>query len=317
MKSYLIAILALVIVTGCTQQASSKTTGTTLAEMPAFEMMDKYHEDGVKAFPAKTEGLGGQILEPKIIDGVKVFEVTAKETKWEVYPSKFIKAFSYNGQIPGPEIRVRKGDRIKVILHNELSESTSIHFHGVDVPNSMDGVPFITQPPVKPGESFTYEFTILDDPGTFMYHSHHNAEIQVGKGLLGAFIVEPETKNWDVEHTLIIGDGDLGYTLNGKGFPATSPIVVKQGQKAMIRLLNEGQLLHPMHLHGFDLSVIAQDGKPVAPYLKDTLTVAPGERYDILFTASKKGVWAFHCHVLSHVESEKGMHGMVTAVIVE
>ena len=282
----------------------------------SYEEMDKAHEAGVKAFPAKTEGIGGQLIEPKIVDGVKVFELTAKPIKWEVSPGKFVDSYAYNGQVPGPEIRVKHGDKVKVVLKNELPESTSIHFHGVDLPFSQDGVPFISQPPVHPGETYEYEFTIVDEPGTFMYHSHHNAEQQVDKGLFGTFIVEGE-KNLDAEYTLVTGDGTHGFTLNGKGFPATAPIVVKKDQKVLVRILNDGQLLHPMHLHGFDFQVIAQDGKPVTPYTRDTLTVAPGERYDITFTASKEGIWPFHCHVLSHVESDHGMHGMVTAVIVQ
>ncbi|MBI5860437.1 MAG: multicopper oxidase domain-containing protein [Nitrosarchaeum sp.] len=282
----------------------------------SYEEMDKAHEAGVKAFPAKTEGIGGQIIEPKIVDGVKVFELTAKQINWEVSPGKFVDSYAYNGQVPSPEIRVKHGDKVKIVLKNELPESTSIHFHGVDLPFSQDGVPFISQPPVHPGETFEYEFTIVDEPGTFMYHSHHNAEQQVDKGLFGTFIVEGE-KNWDVEYTLVTGDGTHGFTLNGKGFPATAPIVVKKDQKVFVRILNDGQLLHPMHLHGFDFQVIAQDGKHVTPYTRDTLTVAPGERYDIIFTASKDGIWPFHCHVLSHVESDHGMHGMVTAVIVQ
>jgi len=281
-----------------------------------YEEMDKAHEAGVKAFPAKTEGMGGQVIEPKIVDGVRVFELTAKPIKWEVSPGKFVDSYAYNGQVPGPEIRVKHGDKVKVVLKNELPESTSIHFHGVDLPFSQDGVPFISQPPIHPGETFEYKFTIVDEPGTFMYHSHHNAEQQVDKGLFGTFIVEGE-KNWDVEYTLVTGDGTHGFTLNGKGFPATAPIVVKKDQKVLVRILNDGQMLHPMHLHGFDFQVIAQDGKPVTPYTRDTLTVAPGERYDITFTASKDGIWPFHCHVLSHVESDHGMHGMVTAVIVQ
>ncbi|MEK6866718.1 MAG: copper oxidase, partial [Thermoproteota archaeon] len=257
-----------------------------------------------------------QIIEPKIVDRVKVFELTAKSIKWEVSPGKFADSYAYNGQVPGPEIRVKQGDKVKVVLKNDLPESTSIHFHGVDLPFSQDGVPFISQPPIRPGETYEYEFTIVDVPGTFMYHSHHNAEQQVDKGLFGTFIVEGE-KNWDVEFTLVTGDGSHGYTLNGKGFPATAPIVVKKDQKVLVRILNDGQMLHPMHLHGVDFQVVAQDGKSVTPYTRDTLTVAPGERYDILFTASKEGVWPFHCHVLSHVESEHGMHGMVTVVIVQ
>ena len=282
----------------------------------SYEEMDKAHEAGVKAFPAKTEGVGGQIIEPKIVDGVKVFELTASAIKWEVSPGKFVDSYGYNGQVPGPEIRVKQGDKVKIVLKNELPESTSIHFHGLDLPFSQDGVPFISQPPIHPGETFEYEFTVVDTPGTFMYHSHHNAEQQVDKGLFGPFVVEGE-KKWDVEYTLITGDGSHGYTLNGKGFPATAPIVVKKDQKVLVRILNDGSQLHPMHLHGFSFQVIAQDGKPVTPYTRDTLTVAPGERYDIVFTASKEGIWPFHCHILSHVESDHGMHGMVTAVIVQ
>jgi FtsP/CotA-like multicopper oxidase with cupredoxin domain len=291
-------------------------TNQQIQQTMNYEEMDKEHEKGVKAFPAKTEGVGGQILEPKIVDGVKVFELTAKAIKWEVSPGKFVDSYAYNGQVPGPEMRVKQGDKVKVVLKNELPESTSIHFHGVDLPFSQDGVPFISQPPIHPGETYEYEFTIVDLPGTFMYHSHHNAEQQVDKGLFGTFIVEGE-KKWDAELTLITGDGSHGFTLNGKGFPATAPIVVNKDQKVLVRILNDGQQLHPMHLHGFDFQVIAQDGKPVTPYTRDTLTVAPGERYDIIFNASKEGVWPFHCHVLSHVESEHGMHGMVTAVIVQ
>jgi FtsP/CotA-like multicopper oxidase with cupredoxin domain len=188
----------------------------------------------------------------------------------------------------------------------------------VTVPNGMDGVPYITQPPVLPGQSFTYEFTVVDQPGTYMYHSHHNSTVQVGKGLLGAFIIEPAHKTWDVEQTVVLGDGALGYTINGKGFPATQPIVAKLGQRVLVRFMNEGQLLHPMHLHGFHFTVISQDGGTLpSPYTADTLVIAPGERFDVVFTANNPGIWAFHCHILPHAESERGMFGMVTAVIVK
>lgn len=291
--------------------------GGTDATGVSPDEIDRAHEAGVKAFPAKTQGLGGQRLKPRIVGDVKVFDLTAKAVRWEVSPDEFVDAFAYNGQIPGPEIRVRKGDKIEVVVHNELAESTTVHFHGVTVPNAMDGVPYITQPPIRSGESFTYAFTVTDDPGTHMYHSHHNATIQVGKGLLGAFIVESAKKAWDIEQTIVISDGPLGYTINGKGFPATAPIVAAQGKRVLIRYMNEGQQIHPMHLHGFPSTVIARDGRPTTPYTVDTLSVAPGERYDIVVTPTLKGVWAFHCHILSHAESEHGMHGMVTALIVE
>lgn len=290
------------------------------AAQAAHEEMDRAHEARVKAFPAKTEGLGGQPITPKVVGGVKVFELTARQVQWEVEPGIKRTAFAYNDQVPGPAIRVTEGDRVRIILKNELPESTSIHFHGLVTPNAMDGVPFITQPPVKPGETFTYEF-VAKPSGTHMYHAHNGAD-QITKGLLGAFIVEPRNRSHepkvDQDVIMVINDGPLGYTLNGKSFPATQPIVLKLGQRVRIRYMNEGQIIHPMHLHGLVQQVIAKDGRPLPqPYLADTLNVAPGERYDVIVTASEPGVWAYHCHILSHAESSRGLHGMVTAVIVQ
>jgi manganese oxidase len=302
--------LTVALAASAKEEAPAEGTAMSPAEM------DRMHEAGVKAFPARTRALGGRILEPRLQGSAKVFELTSAPVKWEVSPNQFVNAFAYNGQIPGPELHVKPGDRIKVILHNQMDQSTAIHFHGVDVPNGMDGVPFITQPPVRKGESYTYEFTIKDVPGTYMYHSHHNATEQVGKGLLGAFVIDPPTKPADVEATIVLGDGPLGYTLNGKGFPATQPVTANLGETVYVRFINAGQLSHPMHLHGVHFDVVARDGRPIAPYTIDTLSIGPGEIYDAVLTASSPGVWAFHCHILSHAESEHGMHGMVTALIV-
>jgi FtsP/CotA-like multicopper oxidase with cupredoxin domain len=182
-------------------------------------------------------------------------------------------------------------------------------------------VPYITQPPIKPGQTYTYEF-VVPNPGSHMYHSHHNAAMQVGKGLLGAFIVEPKQKraieNVDVDYVMILNDGYHGFTINGKGFPATEPIVVKRGQKLRIRYMNEGMMIHPMHLHGIHMTVIDKDGWPQpAPWKCDTLNIAPGERWDVIVNCNNPGTWAFHCHILTHAESEHGMFGMVTALIVQ
>src|SRR4029079_1344352 len=119
---------------------------------------------------------------------VKIFEVTAKKIQWETAPGQMVEAWAYNGQVPGPQIRVREGDRVRLVVKNELSESTAVHFHGVELPNDQDGVPFITQKPIKPGETHTYEFT-APNPGSHMYHSHHNSATQGGLGLPGAFII--------------------------------------------------------------------------------------------------------------------------------
>jgi manganese oxidase len=312
-----------------TPQPAGQTGGTmgphdTSAGASALanaDAMDAMHEKGIKAFPAKTAGLGNQLLRPTLDKGVKVFEITAKKIQWETEPGHMVEAWAYNDQVPGPQIRVREGDRVRVILHNELPESTAVHFHGLELPNEMDGVPYITQPPVKPGQSYTYEF-VVPNSGSHMYHSHHNSTKQVGLGLLGAFIVEPKEKTAhdspDVDQVFVLNDGAHGYTFNGKSFPATQPIVAKLGQKVRIRFMNEGMMIHPMHLHGMHMTVIAKDGWAVpAPWRCDTLNVAPGERWDVIVNCNNPGTWAFHCHILPHAESDHGMFGMVTALVVQ
>jgi len=283
--------------------------------------MDAMHEKGVKAFPAATEGKGNVVLAPRMEGGVKVFAITASEIDWEVEPGKRVKAWAYNKQVPGPQIRVRQGDRVRLVVTNALPESTAVHFHGVELPNDQDGVPFITQPPIKSGETYTYEFTV-PNAGSHMYHSHHNAAKQVGMGLLGAFIVEPRRpraiERVDVDYTMILNDGFHGYTLNGKSFPATEPIVATLGQKVRVRFMNEGMMIHPMHLHGMHMTVIDKDGWPQpAPWRCDTLNIAPGERWDVIVNCNNPGTWAFHCHILPHAESAHGMFGMVTALVVQ
>jgi FtsP/CotA-like multicopper oxidase with cupredoxin domain len=287
----------------------------------AAEEMDRMHEAGIKALPAQCVGKGNQLMQPRMDGSVKVYELTAKKMRWETAPGQTVEGWAYNGQIPGPQIRVREGDRVRMIVKNELPESTAMHFHGLEVPNDQDGVPFITQPPIKPGKSFTYEFAV-PNAGSHMYHSHHNAATQVGLGMLGAFIVEPKNplpiEKADVDYVLIMNDGMHGYTFNGKSFPATEPIVAKLGQKVRIRFMNEGMMIHPMHLHGMHMTVIAKDGwNTPAPWKCDTLNVAPGERYDVIVNCNNPGTWAFHCHILPHAESDHGMFGMVTALIVK
>jgi FtsP/CotA-like multicopper oxidase with cupredoxin domain len=268
--------------------------------------------------------MGNQPMTPKLVGGVKVFELTCTEMQWEVEPGKFVAARAYNEQVPGPLIRVTEGDRVRIVVKNGMTESTAVHFHGLEVPNDQDGVPFITQPPIKPGETFVYEFTIREgNTGSHMYHSHHNAANQTMQGLLGAFIVDPKRpaaweRNVDVDYTMILNDGPHGFTLNGKSFPATEPVKAKLGQTVRIRYMNEGMMIHPMHLHGMHMTVMAKDGwDQPAPWKCDTLNIAPGERWDVLVKATNPGVWAFHCHILTHAESPHGMFGMVTVMIVE
>ena len=305
-----------------TDHAMTPEAQTSGGGMTADEM-DAHHEAGVKAFLAgkETTTKGNQVLAPKMDGDVKVFELTSSVIQWEYVKGQKAEAWAYNEQVPGPLIRVTEGDKVRVVITNKLPESTAIHFHGVLVPNNMDGVPFITQPPIKPGASFTYEFTVRNS-GSHMYHSHHNSTKQVGKGQLGAFIVDPKDKSkdvaYDVEHIMILNDQLGGFTINGKGFPATEPVVAKKGQKLRIRYMNEGQLIHPMHLHGLPQLVFAKDGWNLPqPFYCDTLNVAPGERWDVIVDCTEAGAWAFHCHILSHAEGENGMFGMVTALVIQ
>jgi len=289
--------------------------------MTAEEMRD--HDAARTAmFPAETEGRGGVLLEPTVLaDGTKQWELTASVFTWETEPGKLIEAWGYNGMVPGPELRAQLGDRIRIILHNELPAPTTIHSHGLIVPNDMDGVPAINQTAVMPGETFVYEYT-LRNAGSHMYHSHFMAQKQVPMGLLGAFVVtdpnDPDDYASDIDYAMILNDGPLGFTINGKSFPATEPIVATQGQTVRIRYMNEGLQIHPMHLHGIPQLVIAKDGFILPdPHYEDTVLVAPGERVDVLINATELGAWAFHCHILTHAESDEGMFGMVTALIVQ
>jgi FtsP/CotA-like multicopper oxidase with cupredoxin domain len=313
----------------------SQHTGATVAEPVAApstqahsaEDMDRLHKEGLDLFLQNqqsplTKGKGGQLLAPEIApDGAKVFRLSCDEVQWEVSPGNVVAARGYNGAVPGPVLRATEGDRVRVIVTNNLTESTTIHWHGLYVPNNQDGVPFINQEPIKSGTTYTYEFT-LRNSGTHMYHSHHNSLDQVNRGLLGAFIVDPknpaEYPPYDREYIMVLNDLSLGFTINGKSFPATDALVAKQGERVLIRYLNEGVMNHPMHLHGMPQQIIRKDGWPVnPPQYCDTVDVAPGNRYDVLVEATEPGTWAFHCHILSHAEGPQGMFGLVTAMIVQ
>lgn len=274
---------------------------------------------------AALEGAGNQPLEPRIVDGVKVFELTIDKIEHRIDAVKApVAALGYNGTWPAPRIEVVEGDRIRAIFTNNLDETTGVHFHGQRLPNNMDGVPHVTQDPIKPGETFTYEF-VARTPGSHMYHSHHNATDQVGRGLLGAFIVQPADpadrydRKYGVSQDVVwISNDSLGgFTINGRGFPATSPIVATLGDTIAVRFMNEGNMMHPWHIHGMPMKIVARDGYPLAqPFLCDTLGVNPGERWDAIITCDEPGAWAFHCHILPHAEGRDGMFGMVTALVV-
>jgi FtsP/CotA-like multicopper oxidase with cupredoxin domain len=317
---------------------SASSSATTMANMTSdsatmtaaqSDQMDAQMLAVAQKFPAKTAGHGGDRMTPKILaDGTKEFDVTAEIVPGEVSPGKIVQAWTYNGVVPGPEIHVNVGDKVEVVLTNHLPESTTIHFHGIRVPNNMDGVDPYTQSAVKPGETFTYAFTALE-PAVGIYHSHHDAAVQVPNGMFGAFTIgDPvipdvlKAKGYtriDKTVNMVLNDaGTIGLSLNGKSFPATEPYTLKVGQVMAVNYFNEGLMIHPMHLHQPVGWIIEKDGVPLlAPEPGDTISIAPGERYTVLYKAVDPGVWAWHCHILTHAESSTGMFGMVTALIVE
>ena len=272
---------------------------------------------------------GNQPLAPSSVaaDGTKVFDMTIDEITWQIDAvNPPVKAVGYNKMWPGPEIRVTEGDKLQFNFTNNLQETTAVHFHGVEFDDfTQDGVAFVTQLPFGPGQTYTYKFTATRS-GSQMYHSHHNATDQGGRGLLGAFIVEPKDaaqtyakKNGVTQEVIWIHNDALGgFTINGHGFPATKPIIATKGDKILIRFMNEGTMMHPWHSHGFFMNVVARDGYDLgtAAFRADTLGVNPGERYDAIIDCDRIGAWAFHCHILPHVEGLDGMFGMVTALII-
>jgi FtsP/CotA-like multicopper oxidase with cupredoxin domain len=276
----------------------------------------------------QVPGFGNQPLAPRAEGNAKVFDISIETIKHQIDAEKApIDALGFNSTWPGPRLEVVEGDLVRANFINNLPETTGIHFHGQDVPNAMDGVPHVTQEPIPAnGGRFTYEFTATPS-GSHMYHSHHNATDQVGRGLLGAFIVQPSNAALRYDRLYgatqdivwISNDALGGFTINGRGFPATQPIVASLGETIVIRFMNEGVMMHPWHLHGMPMRVVARDGYPLgsASFLCDTLGVNPGERWDVVIECRNPGAWAFHCHILPHAEGRDGMFGMVTALVVQ
>lgn len=276
---------------------------------------------------APVKGERAERIEPEVQDGVKVFTLSAEPVQWEFIPGQAVTAWGYNGQVPGPEFWVTEGDRVRVNFTNDLPVATTIHWHGIAVPNEMDGIPGVTQDPIEPGESFVYEFEAKPS-GTFWYHSHLDSARQLDMGLSGAFVIKgadepaydkefvqlldewirlPEGRNgWEgVTHA---GHNNAEYnwfTINGKSFPATPNMEVAEGDRVRVRIINAGYQAHPMHLHGKRMTVVSKDGAPLPqPYEADTVLVGSGERYDFEFVADDPGDWMFHCHILHHVTND-------------
>ena len=324
-----------------TSSASAATDGMGMAMGGSQSMMAHMAPAPMDGVPEAGTDRGGQPLAYTVDDGIWVFRLKATPVRWEILPDRQVTAWTYNGTVPGPEIRVPYGQRVRIVVENDLPDETTVHWHGIDVPNAMDGVPDVTQPAIEPGESFTYEFDAVPAGrdaagGTFFYHSHVDEDRQMGLGLSGAFVIEPkQPQRYDVEKTLLIQEWTLDpmsgetwpamemtgmlpnfFTLNGKSYPATATVKMKVGQKALFRLVGAGAFTHPMHLHGTDFTVVAKDGHPLSsPFKADVIQVASGERYDIAFTPERAGKWVFHCHIGHHLTNDgEGPGGLLMVV---
>ena len=273
----------------------------------------------------------GSTLPWKMVDGVKVYHLIAEEVKREIAPGLVLDCWGYNGQTPGPTIEAVEGDRVRIYVTNKLPEPTTVHWHGIILPNGMDGVSGLNQKRIEPGETFKYEFT-LRQHGTQMYHPHFDEMVQMGLGMMGMFVIHPrKTRRVDRDFAIMLNewfvlpgasranpqmmDFNL-FTFNSRVFPGTDPMVVKLGDRVRIRIGNLSAMdNHPIHLHGYSFKITATDGGPIAEsaqWPEVTVIVPVGSTRDIEFVADNPGDWAFHCHMTHHLMNQMGHDGANT-----
>jgi len=293
------------------------------------------------AYRAGKDARGDTVLEARIENGVKVFDIEASVIRWTILDGVEVDAYAFNRLVPGPRLQLVEGDRVRINFRNALPESTTVHWHGLIVPNEMDGPAEITQKPVPPGGSYRYEYTVQQS-GTFFYHTHDHADRQQAFGLYGALLIEPRGSTEpraDLEYTIqlqewlkrrwltypaMLMEGALPnfFTINGKAYPSTDVIRMKVGQTVKLRFIGtNNNFIHPMHVHGGPFEVVALDGvtlPPTARYLADTVNVGPGQRWDVIWKARRIGKWLVHCHIPHHTTNnnveEKGGGGLTMII---
>jgi FtsP/CotA-like multicopper oxidase with cupredoxin domain len=272
---------------------------------------------------------GGATLPFTVVDGVKVFHLVVEEVEHEFAPGLVAKCWGYNGRVHGPTFEAVMGDRVRIYVTNRLTTATTIHWHGVYVPNGMDGVGGLSQRPIAPGETFKYEWT-LRQHGTFMYHSHHDEMTQMGMGLMGMIVVHPRmpTAGYRVDRDFVFMLSEWRIrpgtsrpdpnemsefnilTMNAKCFPGTAPLVAKVGDRVRFRFGNLSAMdHHPIHLHGHYFKVVATDGGQIpvsAQWPQTTVLVSVGSTRDVELVATEPGDWAMHCHMTHHVMNQMG-----------
>jgi hypothetical protein len=257
---------------------------------------------------------------------VKEFHLVAEEFEHEFAPGCRAKVWGYNGSTPGPTIEVVEGDRVRLLVTNRLPEHTSVHWHGIILPSGMDGVGGLSQPTIKPGETYAYEFT-LKQHGTHMYHPHADEMVQMALGMMGMFIIHPRggeevrvdrdycfiLHNWALHpgtyrpDPMVMQNFDL-WTFNSKVFPAIDPVVARTGDRVRLRVGNLSMWNHPIHMHGVEYHVTGSDGGrwPRSQWRREvTEIIGVGQARDIEFTAVP-GDWALHCHMSHHTMNAMG-----------
>ncbi len=271
----------------------------------------------------------GSTLPYNVVDGVKVMHLIVEEVEHEFAPGLKAICWGYNGRVHGPTIEAVEGDRLRIYVTNRLAAETTVHWHGVIVPSGMDGVGGLSQKPIKPGETYQYEFTIRQH-GTLMYHSHHDEMTQMGLGLMGMIVFHPRnmpkedrpdrdfvlmSSEWKIEPGTYRPDPnemtDFNIlTFNAKAFPGTAPLVCKLGDKVRLRIGNLSAMdHHPIHLHGYYFLVTETDGGQIprdAQWPETTVLVPVGSTRTVQFVADNPGDWAMHCHMTHHVMNQMG-----------
>ena len=253
--------------------------------------------------------------------GVKEFHLTAEPVKREFAPGMIVNCWGYNGLTPGPTIEAVEGDRVRILVTNKLAESTTVHWHGVLLPNGMDGVGGVTQKHIPPGETYAYEFT-LRQHGVQMYHPHSDEMIQMAMGMQGFFVIHPKEgypepvnrhfliflQEWAIPagtstpNPNVMTDFDL-FTFNSRVWPGTDPLIAKLGDRVRVSLANLSMDSHPIHFHGHRWWVVETDGGQLpktAWWPETTMNVPPGTTRTVEFVADNPGDWAFHCHKNHH-----------------
>jgi hypothetical protein len=312
------------------------TPAEAMTDMAAVDPRDIVHTYGLEAH-------GDRELVSHIEDGVRVFDLDTSVIRWTILPGITVNAYAFNGQVPGPRIRFRQGDRVRINVTNRLPESTTVHWHGLILPNIMDGPAHITQEPIATGGGlYRYEFTAVQS-GTYLYHSHDHVDRQQALGLYGALIIDPvepdPSLEADHEYTVLLQEwlmregltypampmdgGQPNYfTINGRAYPATDTIPMRVGETLKVRFIGSNNgFIHPMHIHGGPFQVVAVDGNtlpPSARYEADTVNVGPGQRYDVIWTARSPGKWLIHCHIGHHTTNNnvetQGGGGLMTVI---